>query len=937
MPHHVMRSSPDESDVARVRPVRASSAQARLWFEQFGWNRTVYHVAAAFVLRGPVDARALGRAFGALVARHEALRTTFDEQAGEPVQVIWPAPADLEPAALVPVETATAEGAEGLRARLRAAVDEPFDLRNGPLWRVRLCVVAPDEAVLLIVMHHIITDGWSFEVLGSELAVYYGAFLGGAPAPQLRTTLQYADFAEWERRELTGTALEPARRYWRRALAGVPPAATLPADRPLAARRTATGGHVWLDVSADQAQRLGTFARDHGATLYSLLLTCFGVLLHRYSGDETIVIGTPVANRPRAEFESVVGLFANAVPLRLDFSDRPTFRDLLGRARAATVGALAHQALSFEQLLEAAGVQRDPHRTPLFQVMFTLQQRATLRLPGLATEVFDIGHPVSAYELSLIVFEGEVLRTGWEFSTELFDRPTVERLAAHYLRLADALLMAPDAPVGDVPWVTTDEACFLQECWESEWVPESAGTAVHRRFEAWVRRNPYEGAVAHQGRALTYGQVNARANQLARCLLARGAGRESRVAVWLERGVEPVVAMLAVLKAGAAYVPLDAHDPPDRLRRIADASVASHLVTDRDDGAADWLAIPQRVQLNEQDALAAYAVEDLSLPVDPDQLAYVCFTSGSTGTPKGVMISHRSIAARLEWEQQAIPLRPGDVLINAASLSVDASIWEFLRALTSGARLVIPPVSPTLDAAAVVATMAAERVSVACVVPSVLRALLDEPAFSDCTALRSVICSGEPLLPSIQARFFAASQADLFNFYGQTEVTIDTAFSRCVPGPDGPGTAIAQPVGGASLRMLDRGMEPVPIGVAGEVYVGGGGLARGYIGRPAETAERFIPDRFSSDRGARLYRSGDVGRIRADGSLEIVGRADEQVKWNGVRVELTEIEAILRTHPAVADAAVVLRDMRRSRSDDPDRAAPRNDMDHLLAAHARAH
>ena len=915
-------------------------AQQRLWFlDQWAPDASVYNIARAFHLRGAVDAAALGRAFGALAARHGALRTSIRDDGGEPVQVVDPPLEAGEWTRWLAVEDA--DGLAAARERARAEAERPFDLRRGPLWRALLLRMGPGEQLLLVTLHHIVADGWSLGVLLRELSALYDAFRRGEDPPALPAVPGYADYAEGQARRLAGAALQPAVRYWRGQLADAPPTLELPTDRPRGAASSGRGARFTFEVEPALARSLREFARAQGATPFMVFLAGFAALLHRWSGQESVVIGTPVANRTRAELHGVVGCFVNPLPLRLDLADRPGFAALVRRAQGVTVGALSHQELPFEQLLRELDIPRDPHRAPVFQVMFSMHPfgQEPLRLEGAAVEPLRIDRGESAYDLSLVMSDGERVTGACEFSTDLFDEETARRLGEHYLNLLRAALAAPDLPVDALDLLTEAE----RTCWRSRW--DAAGgpapdfVPVHRRFEALAARTPGAAAVVHGGARVGYGELNARANRLARRLLGRGLRPEGRVVVALDRDADAVAAMLAVLKAGGVYIPLDVHDPAERLRRIVQVADPGLVVTTR--------ALLPRLGTAAEAALCldaagtgidAEAADDLPGDPHPAQLAYACFTSGTSGLPKGVMIPHGAIAGRLAWEQRVLPLDAADAVLNAAALSFDGSVWEFLRALTAGARVVMPPAAGMMDVAALARVLAREEVTLACFVPSVLNALLDEPAPADPPALRYLVASGEPLRPALQARCRDRFGAELYDFYGPTETTIDAAYAHCARGGPLAGS-LAAPVGGARVWVLNGALQPAPVGAVGEVCVGGATLARGYLGQPRLTAEAFVPDPWSETPGARLYRTGDLGRLTRDGRLEVVGRADQQVKVRGVRIELGEVESLLREHPAVEDAVLVSRPADAAPAAAPDPlvdALERGDLQALSAAQLAA-
>jgi amino acid adenylation domain-containing protein len=894
---------------AKPRMFPLSFAQQRLWFlDRLEPGSHHYGIPFAVRLSGTLDRAALEKSFREIVQRHEALRTTFQAREGEAVQLIGSAP-ELP---LVVVDLSGLEGAarEAEVRRLTAEdVAAPFELERGPLIRWKLLRLSDAEHILLLSMHHIVSDGWSIGVFVRELAALYGAFLAGRPSPLPPLTVQYSDFALWQRDWLQGEVLEKQLAYWREHLAGAPAALDLPTDRPRPPTQTFRGAQLPLKVSQDVTQALNALGRKEGATLFMTLLAAWQVLLHRYSRQDELVVGTPIANRTRAETEGLIGFFVNTLPLRTRLGGDPRFSELLGRVRETALGAYAHQDVPFEKLVMDLQVKRDLSRSPLFQTMFILQNAPLqpLALPGLTLTNLEIDSDTAKFELTLTMVEEAGGLTGWlEYNSDLFDAATAARLAEGYTRLLEGIAANPSCRISELPLLGEAERRQVLETWNQTEVALPL-RPLHELFEEQARRTPEAIAVEDEDTALTYAELERRANRLAHRLLALGLTPEARVGICLPRSPEVLVGMLAVLKAGGAFVPLDAGVPTQRLALLLAECRVQYLLAEGPLAAiapldGKWILGP-----------GAWRAEGLpetppARAVELEQLAYLVHTSGSTGVPKGVMVSHHGIANRLLWEQRALPLTPEDRVLQVASFGFDATVWEFFRALLAGARAVMVREGSHQDSRYLVDLMATREVTLAGFVPSLLRVLLEEPRFSECRALRWVVCAGEALTVELHQRLGARlPRAKLYNFYGQTEVSIDTAWYPCVSEQARKAVPLGRPVGNMRLYVLDARLQPVPPGAPGEVYVGGVGLARGYFQRPDLTAERFVPAPFGPE-GSRLFRTGDLARQLPDGSLEFLGRTDHQVKIRGVRIELGEIEAVLRQHPSIQEVVVLARE-----------------------------
>ncbi|HEX8275245.1 MAG TPA: non-ribosomal peptide synthase/polyketide synthase [Longimicrobiaceae bacterium] len=901
--------APPIARAPRDGPLPLSFAQQRLWFlHRMEPESPAYNVPAALRLRGRLDAAALERALAGVVRRHESLRTVFAERGGEPVQVVLDdAAPELRRADLRGLQPAERERAAARLAREEAL--RPFDLARGPLLRAALLRLDEEEWVLLFAMHHVASDGWSVGVLVREVGELYAAFAEGRGPALPELPVQYADYAAWQRAWLVGDALERRLAWWRGRLAGAPPLLELPTDRPRPAVQDGRGGAVAFRLSARTAHAVRAIARDAGATPFMALLAAWQALLARWSGQDDVLVGTPVAGRTRVELEGLIGFFVNTLVLRAELSGDPGFRALLGRVREAALGAYAHQDVPFERLVEEMQPERTLRHTPLFQAMFALQNAGggELELGGLRAEPLESAADVAKFDLDLqLAEEGDGLAGALVFRAELFDAATAERLAAHFAALLEGALAAPDAPLARLPLMDAAERARVLEAGRAP-AAAHAFAPVHAGVAAQARRTPGAPAVAWERGTLTYAELDARASRLARWLRGRGVGPETRVGICLERGPELAVAMLAVLRAGGAYLPLDPGYPAARLEHALDDSGAAVLLTQErllgglPDTGAEIVCV-------DADAarIAREPAEDPGVETDPDALAYLIYTSGSTGTPKGVGVPHRALANHMAWMLREWPLAADDRVLQKTPAAFDASVWEFWAPLLSGATLVMARPDAHRDPAELARAVAAERITVLQLVPSVLAAMLAEGRLERGT-LRLLFCGGEALPARDAARAREAAGAEVVNLYGPTEACIDATWHRVTGVEGGTTVPIGRAVDGVAAHVLDPDGEPAPWGVPGELCLGGAQLARGYLGRPDATAAAFVPDPFADEGGARLYRTGDRARRLADGALEYLGRLDQQLKVRGFRIEPGEVEAALRAHSGVREAAVGVR------------------------------
>jgi amino acid adenylation domain-containing protein len=901
-------------------PAPLSFSQQRLWFfDQFEPASFVYNVLTPVSLRGNLDVSALQEAFNHLVRRHEALRTTFELREGQPVQIIGQQQS-------IPIRRidlshqARPEQQEQFHAVFNDETCRPFDLKKGPLLRITLVRMAAEEHALLLAMHHIVTDGWSMNVLVREAVALYAMYSAGLAPGLSPLPIQYADFAVWQRSWLQGEVLEQQLAYWKQHLGAKPAVLELPTDFPRPAVQTYRGASFIFPFSPALSQSLKTFCRAQQATMFMVLLAAFNVLFHRYTGQQEIIVGSPIANRNRKELEGLIGFFANTLPMRTNVSGELSFREVLARLKEAALGAYAHQDLPFEYLVEQFHPERSLSHSPLVQVMFnfepTIPQMA--EMPGLSASLMDYDNKSAKFDLTLFARDhGTEIFGTLEHNVDLFTSETIERMAGHLLTLLSGIVANPDQPISGLPLLTRHERYQMLEEWNAT---EAAcpQLCAHQIFEAQVHHAPNRTALIFENQELTYAQLNARANQLAHYLSSLGARPGKFVGIFMERSVEMIVAVLGVLKSGAACIPLDSVYPKERLTFMLEDSGAPVVVAQQAQAATLPVSGARLVCLDsEWQAISKEPENAPQVAVTPEDWMYVIYTSGSTGRPKGVVVPHRVLVNLVAWHQSS--LRQSQRTLQFASLNFDVSFQEIFSTFISGGVLVVPPEPLRLDLQALGQYIQQHPVERFHLPPVVLQKLAEEftshpEKFS---AMREFIAGGEQLqiTPAMVKFFRQLKDCRLYNHYGPSETHVMTSFPLPEQVDNWPALPpLGRPISNTELYLLDNYLQPVPIGVPGELYISGTCVAHGYLKRPALTAERFLPNPFSNKPGSRMYKTGDLVRYRPDGNVEFLGRNDFQVKIRGMRVELGEIEVELKRHPGVRDVAVVMhKDAQESR------------------------
>ncbi|MUG96208.1 amino acid adenylation domain-containing protein [Scytonema sp. UIC 10036] len=884
------RENPDKAPL--------SFAQARLWFlNQLQPESSAYNIPAAIRIEGQLNVVALEQSLSKIVQRHEALRTTFITQDEQPIQVIHPASTFVLPIVNLQQFSESEQKAQALQIAAQEA-EQPFNLTRDRLLRGKLLCLSQQEHILLLTMHHIVSDGWSLGVLVRELATFYNASNHkGVLLPPL--PIQYPDYAVWQRQWLKGEVMEAQLTYWKQQLGGRLPVLQLPTDRPRPPIQTFRGAKQALLLPKSLSEQIDNLSQQAGVTLFITLLTAFKILLYRYTGEEDILVGSPVANRNRAQTEDLIGFFINMLVLRTNLGANPTFRELLGRVREVVLGAYQHQELPFEKLLETLQLERSTSHSPLFQVMFALQNTPmpALEFVGLKLSPLEIDNKTAKFDLTLDLEETPNGLKGWlEYSTDLFDASTIKRMAGHFQTLLEGIVANPEQRLSDLPLLTPAEEHQLLVQWNDTWVEYPKNICIHDLFVAQVERTPDNIAVVFEGEQITYRELNQRANQLAHYLQKLGVKPEVRVGICVERSVDLAIGLLGILKAGGAYIPIDPNYPQERSSFMLQDAQAPILLTQK-----RLVAVPdssaQVVYLDADcPSIDRESKDNPNIQVLPTHNAYVLYTSGSTGQPKAVTIEHHSTVAFLCWAKTVFTPEDLTGVLASTSICFDLSVFELFVPLSWGGKVILAK-----NALHLPSLPAAKEVTLINTVPSAIAELLRVDGIP--TSVRTVNLAGEPLPKKLVEQLYQHSVQQVFNLYGPSE---DTTYSTwALVKPEDNVVSIGRPIANTQVYILDRYLKPVPIGVPGELYIGGEGLARGYLNRPELTAEKFIANPFSNKLDSRLYKTGDLVRYLPDGSIEYIGRLDNQVKIRGFRIELGEIETALSQHPKVLESVVL--------------------------------
>ena len=892
-----------------------SFSQQQMWYVcQFQAGTVAYNQPVAWRLSGRPDVKALEQSLNAIIQRHEALRTTFPWVKGDPVQYVHhelPLALKVVDLRVIPVAEREAQAQKIILQEARYS----FDLATELLLRGALLQTSDEDYLLIVVVHHIVCDGWSMGIFIRELAHFYRHFAVGSALTLTELPPQYSDFSAWQREYLLGEKLETQLTYWRERLRTAA-AAELPTDRKRPLVPSFRGASQAFELPKHLTLAFKALCAEQGVFLFMGLLAALQLLVYRYTGEPDIIVGAPIAARKRGKLQGSIGLFLNLIALRTDFSADPTFRELLKQVCGVVMGAYQHQDIPIERVVEELCPVRVPGRSPLFQV--TLDQVdpkwIALDLEGVRSNWFPVDNQTSKFDLTLAWFDSPEGLRGWlEYNTDLFDAGTITRMQGHYRTLLESVIADPDQHVSQLPLLTQLELRQLLIDWNETHADSPDGASISELFELQVRKTPNAIAVEEENSRITYLELNRRANQLAHYLVRLGVGTESLVGVCLDRGIHLMVALLGILKAGAAYVPLDPTYPHQRLAfMLKDAGLKTVVTMER------WVKVlPEAVVMvvcldHAQELLAEESEGNPGIPISPDNLAYVIYTSGSTGQPKGVLALHCGAVNRFAWMWHSYPFDSDEVACAKTSLNFVDSVWELFGPLLAGIATVMVPDEVVRSPRALVEALAKHRVTRLVLVPSLLSAMLDaeQEIGSRLPHLKYWICSGEAISQDLIRRFREiAPDRILLNLYGSSEVSADvTCYDTREMRLDEP-VSVGRPIANMQTYILDRNLQPLPIGVAGQLCVSGDGLARGYLNRPEQTTEKFIPNPFSDNRKSKMYLTGDLARYRADGNIELLGRIDNdnQVKIRGFRIELGEIESVLRQHPSVIHAVVAVK------------------------------
>ncbi|NEU77743.1 non-ribosomal peptide synthetase [Nostoc sp. UIC 10630] len=889
--------------------------QQQLWFiNQLQPGTATYNIPVAIHLTGKLSVSVLVRSFNEIIQRHDILRTSFEVVDGEPIQKVADAIALNARSAIafsLPevdlCDLADEQQQTEVQKLSQQEAQLSFDLGQAPLLRAKLLHLHT-ESILLINLHHLVGDGWSIKVLVQELSTIYQAFCAGKPSQLPQLPLQYTDFVYWQRNWLQGQVIEKHLAYWKQQLGGNLPVLQLPTDRPRPPIQTFRGAQQKFILSTTLTESIKQLGQQEGATLFMTLLAAFQTLLYRYTGQEDILVGSPIANRNHAELEQLIGCFVNTLVLRTNLEGNPTFTELLGRVRKVAVEAYTHQDLPFEKLVEALQPNRDLSYNPLFQVMFVLQNPASNSI----WKTEELETRTAKFDVLLSMIDSEEGLTGTlEYNTDLFNADTIARMVGHFQTLLEGVVSDPNQGISKLSILTPVERQTLLVDWNNTQVDYAQEACIHNLFEVQAEKTPDAIALIFANQELTYRELNNRANQLAHYLQNLGVKPDTFVGICMERSIEMVVGILAIMKADGAYVPLDPTYPKERLAfMLEDAQlslllVQPHLIDELPTHQAKVITIDA-----DGAAFADYSQANPDSSLQLENIAYVIYTSGSTGKPKGAINTHQGLCNRLLWMQDTYQLKECDKVLQKTPFSFDVSVWEFFWPLFTGATLVVAKPGGHQDASYLVELIAQQQITTLHFVPSMLQVFLEEPGLENCYSIKRVICSGEALLLELQQRFFERLNSELHNLYGPTEAAIDVTAWCCQANNNERFVPIGRPISNIQIYILDKQFQPVPIGISGELYIGGVGLARGYWNRPELTNEKFISSPFDSKK--YLYKTEDLARYRADGTIEFLGRIDHQVKLRGFRIELGEIETVIAQHSNVRETVVIANENRLS-------------------------
>ena len=894
---------------AHRKPAPLSYNQQGLWLlNQLNQGETIYHTPTAARLTGTLDVPALQKALQTIVARHDALRAIFKIEEGTPVQLVSDAPLDLPLIDLAHWSEPERE-AEALRI-LHDECRRPFNLSQGPLIRVVLVRMREQEHILLVTMHHIVTDGWSIGILHRELSALYTAFIKGEPSPLSDLPIQYTDYALWQRERLDNQADESQLDYWKEQFATLPPVLELPSDHPrptLQAYQAFRREQQTISLSRQLTQDVKRLCQTENVTLFMTLLAAYQILLHRYTGAEDIVVGTAIAGRQLPELESLIGVFINTLAVRTPIAGDVTCRELLGRVKQVALKAFEHQDVPFERLVKELHHERTLAHNPLFQVMFLLQSEEILplQMPGVTVEHFHVDNDLTDYDLTLdVVEQDDQIVCHFKSNADLFTSETITRMMSHFQTLLEGMVANPKEKISELPLVGEAECHKLLVEWNQTAREFPENVCLPQLFEQQVARTPNATAVIFEDQQLTYAELNARANKLAHYLRTLGAGPDSLVGISIERSLELAIGVLGILKAGAAYVPFDPTFPKDRVAfMFEDTNVPVLLTSRRLAGGLPAHGATIVCLDSDWKEIARESEENLGAIATPDNLVYVIYTSGSTGRPKGVRSNHRGLTNIVCSLQREPGVTADDTVLSVTTLSFDIFSQDLLLPLITGGRLVIVSSEVAADGNLLRAALEKTKATVLQATPTSWRMLL-EAGWRGHDRLK-IFCGAESLTRELADQLLDRSR-ELWNLYGPTESSIWTTVCKVERG-DGP-IAIGRPVANTQVYLLDKNLKPVPIGVSGELHVASIGMARGYLNRPELTSEKFIPNPFSNDPNSRLYKTGDLARYRIDGNLDCLGRIDDQVKVRGFRIELGEIESVLRQYPVARQCVVIARE-----------------------------